>query len=94
MKTYPGIYRAKCVRVDIDEIVAYVPQVFGDLPIPFGSVTGSLPQANDKGWVAFESGQANRPVWISAYQPVLTSPSGARFKLVVADDGTLSTTAV
>jgi hypothetical protein len=65
MSSYPGIYRARCIGVTGDEIKAYVPQVFGVLPITTNNRTGALPSPNTNGWVSFEGAQASLPVWVS-----------------------------
>ena len=46
-------------------ITAYVPQVFGDTPISITDVIGGLPDGPTNGWVMFESGWPEFPVWSS-----------------------------
>lgn len=63
--TYQGVYRAKALRVQGGAITAYVPQVFGDTPITITNVIGGMPEPPAAGWVMFESGWAEFPVWTS-----------------------------
>lgn len=65
MNKYPGVYRAKAVQVTDGVITAYVPQVLGDVPVPITNVIGGFPSGPAIGWVFFEAGWAERPVWSS-----------------------------
>lgn len=61
MPVFPSLYRAKAVAVRSGAVEAYVPQVFGDAAI---TVTdGSLPGAPGMGWVFFQAGNPEFPVW-------------------------------
>lgn len=64
MAVYPSIYRAKAVRIDPSSIQAFVPQVFGDTPITISSFLGAKPGPS-MGWVFFQSGDPDFPVWAS-----------------------------
>lgn len=66
MANYPGIYKAYCERVDSGVISLYVPQVFGDVRLKTANATGNAPSGGTEGWVMFESGLAEYPVWVSA----------------------------
>lgn len=63
---FEGTYRAKCVRVDGDVITLYIPQVFATTQVTTSSRTGAKPAPGDTGWVMFEGGQAQYPVWVSS----------------------------
>lgn len=63
MNQYPGVYRAKAVQVVNGVITAYVPQVLGDQPVTITSALGGFPTGPSIGWVLFEAGLAERPVW-------------------------------
>lgn len=69
--SYAGVYRAKCVAVSGNEITAYIPQVYATKSVTFTSRTGVPPSPGDTGWVMFEGGRADYPVWVS-----LTGSSG------------------
>jgi hypothetical protein len=66
MSSYPGIYRARCIGVTGEDVKAYVPQVFGNVPIIVSNKTGEAPAPNSNGWVIFESAQASLPVWVTS----------------------------
>src|SRR5262252_8521471 len=74
--TYPGAYRARALKVENGVITAYVPQVFGDTPITITDVLGGYPIAPSTGWVIFESGWAEFPVWSSGGDGTGTGPPG------------------
>jgi len=57
------LYRARALMVDDGVITAYVPQVFGDTPIRITDTIGELPSGPSTGWVMFESGATEFPVW-------------------------------
>ena len=63
MPTYPSVYRAKSVKYNPPVLTAYVPQVFGDVPIEITDVLGSTTQG--MGWVFFQGGDSDFPVWAS-----------------------------
>lgn len=65
MSNYPGVYRARALQVQGGVITAYVPQVFGDTPISITEVVGGMPDGPSNGWVMFESGWPDFPVWSS-----------------------------
>ena len=68
MAMYPSLYRAKAVNVVRQNgspvMTAYVPQVFGDTPIKITDFHGA-PEPG-MGWVFFQSGSPEYPVWSSA----------------------------
>jgi hypothetical protein len=59
--TYSSVYRAKSVKYEPPVLTAYVPQVFGDVPIEITDVIGSATQG--MGWVFFQGGNPEFPVW-------------------------------
>lgn len=69
---YGGVYRAKCLSIQHTSFVVVIPQVFGTEKVMIFSRTGPMPKLNDQGWVAFESGEASLPVWISGPGAVAT----------------------
>jgi hypothetical protein len=60
---YPSIYRAKAVQYDGTTLIAYVPQVFGDVTIEITDLIGEIEQG--MGWVFFQAGNPEFPVWMS-----------------------------
>jgi hypothetical protein len=60
---YPSIYRAKAVQYDGTTLIAYVPQVFGDVTIEITDLIGEVEQG--MGWVFFQAGNPEFPVWMS-----------------------------
>lgn len=62
MPVYPSIYRAKAVQITSSKVVALVPQVFGTTPIDVTNFLGT-PQVG-LGWIFFQAGQAEHPVWM------------------------------
>jgi hypothetical protein len=66
MAVFPSIYRAKVVRIGPTSIQAFVPQVFGDTPITVVNFLGSIPSQVGMGWVTFQAGNPDFPVWMSA----------------------------
>lgn len=62
---YAGIYRAKALGWRPGVLTALVPQVFGDITIEITQFTGEAPQGTEMGWVYFESGDPEHPVWSS-----------------------------
>ena len=68
MASYPSLYRAKAVNVVRQNgspvVTAYVPQVFGDTPIKITDFHGTAEPG--MGWVFFQSGNPEFPVWSSA----------------------------
>jgi len=80
MRTYDGMYKALCLSVEPTRgmIKAQVPQVFSDVVIIIRNSAGSMPFAGARGWVGFENGQAERPVWVGTDTLVGESdPSGS-----------------
>lgn len=64
--TFGGVYKARCLTIKDGVISAEIPQVFGKTVVTFSDATGALPDPGVFGYVLFESGQAERPVWLSA----------------------------
>ena len=62
---YGGVYEAKVSGFGPnDEVLVLIPQVFGSAQVPVAAVLGDPPSANDKGVVAFISGEPEYPVWV------------------------------
>lgn len=70
----PGLYRAKVATVNGSTITAFIPQVFGDTAVTVRDFSGSMPSTAAMGWVGFQGGMAEFPVWISA---VVTAAAAA-----------------
>jgi hypothetical protein len=65
---YPGIYRAKAIKLDGTRLAAYIPQVFGDVQVTIENYVGSAPSTSEMGWVSFQGGNPEFPVWHGAGQ--------------------------
>ena len=63
---YGGVYRAVCLEVLADRVRIQVPQLFAAETVTVFEFAGPRPAAGDEGWVAFESEQANRPIWVGS----------------------------
>lgn len=75
---YGGTYRAVCLEVLPDRVRAQVPQVFATTVITIFEFAGLRPAEGDEGWVSFESGLAERPIWVgSESRPPELPPGGA-----------------
>jgi hypothetical protein len=61
--SYPSLYRAKAVQFDGTTLIAYVPQVFGDVTIEITDLIGEVEPG--MGWVMFQAGNPEFPVWMS-----------------------------
>ena len=61
--TYPSLYRAQAVSTRTGAIDAFVPQVFGETSITITDAVGSLPTTPGMGWVFFQAGNPEFPVW-------------------------------
>jgi microcystin-dependent protein len=64
MPIYPSIYRAMSVRIDPASLQAFVPQVFGDTPVTIVNFLVAKPSATGMGWVSFQAGNPDFPVWM------------------------------
>jgi hypothetical protein len=62
---YPSLYRAKAVSIRSGAVEAFVPQVFGESTITITDSLGALPVAPGMGWVFFQAGNPEFPVWSS-----------------------------
>lgn len=83
MATYPGVYRAKALRVFADgRVEVLVPQVYGPtmpvIGLSSGRQIGDAFVPGMTGWVSFEGGDAALPVWLGnsavGPDPVGTTP--------------------
>jgi len=64
--SYPGLYRAQVIDAYSNgQATAYVPQLFGDLPITITRFV-SYPLTPCMGWVSFEAGESSYPIWMGA----------------------------
>ena len=62
---YPGIYRAKALRLDTgNQLAALIPQIFGEETVTITAFVGDPPAASEMGWVAFHGGMPSNPVWL------------------------------
>ena len=66
MAVFPGIYRAKASSRVGTNLTAFVPQVFGEQSITIKDFVGSAPSTAEMGWVAFQGGNPEFPVWFGA----------------------------
>lgn len=73
---YGGTYRAVCLEVLPDRVRAQVPQVFADTVVTIFEFSGRRPAEGDEGWVVFESGLAERPIWIGTESLLPELPPG------------------
>jgi hypothetical protein len=61
---YPSLYRAKVAQTNGTSATVYVPQVFGETPVVVRDSIGALPSAPGMGWVFFQAGNPEFPVWV------------------------------
>jgi hypothetical protein len=61
---YPSVYRAKVAQTNGVSAMIYVPQVFGETAIVVRDSIGALPTAPGMGWVFFQAGNPEFPVWM------------------------------
>lgn len=68
---FPSLYRARATHVNQDPkpdgsttVVVYVPAVFGEESILISDAVGSLPTSPEMGWVLFQAGNPEFPVWV------------------------------
>lgn len=73
--TAPGIYRAKVVApFSNGSCDVVIPQLFGDIVVNISRFVGStLPLSPTMGWVMFEGGDENNPVWIDTDTSVISA---------------------
>jgi hypothetical protein len=71
-----GVYRAVVLEVLDDRLQCKVPQIFGDETVVAFDVAGSKPIAGTQGFVAFESGWPDRPVWVGSQWEAASSSGG------------------
>lgn len=65
MRNLPGLYKAVCLEtVNGSAVRCKVPQVFADEVVTCLASAGGLPAPAQEGWVSFESGFPDRPVWV------------------------------
>lgn len=60
---YPAIYRARATQIDGLRVTAFVPQVFGETSITVDTFLGGPPTEPGLGWVMFQGGNPEFPVW-------------------------------
>lgn len=63
MASYPGVYRAKAIKLVGNTLTAYIPQVFGDVQAVVENFIGDAPTTDIMGWVSFQGGSPEFPVW-------------------------------
>lgn len=79
MSTYPSLYRAKATQVALNNgqtIQAVVPQVFGDATVSISMFLGAKPLSGGFGWVLFQGGNPEFPVWASGQGDLVIGPGG------------------
>lgn len=64
MSQFTGVFRGKAAQVNGLSITAFVPQVFGEQPIMISDFIGNIPTLPEMGWVLFQAGNPEFPVWI------------------------------
>lgn len=66
MASFPSLYRARAVDVDTTgrKITVFVPQVYGEVAISIRDSVHGLPNAPGMGWVMFQAGNPEFPVWV------------------------------
>lgn len=64
MAVYPAIYEARAVQINGRSLKAFIPQIFGDTPVTITRFTNAPPPSPSHGWVIFQSGNPEFPVWI------------------------------
>jgi hypothetical protein len=75
MASYASLYRAKAVAVRPGAIDAFVPQVFGEASITITESLGVMPAQPGMGWVFFQAGNCEFPVWAGVSPLVELPPS-------------------
>jgi len=63
MATFPGLYRAKAVKIETAAVTVQIPQVYGEAGVIVTEFVGARPTAVGMGWVTFRSGDPAFPVW-------------------------------
>jgi hypothetical protein len=74
--TYPSLYRAKATNVTGLAVMALIPQVFGEAPVTVTRFLGLKPLSGGFGWVFFEGGNPEFPVWAAAGTDIVIGPGG------------------
>lgn len=63
---YSGIYQARSTKLNAGATLdAFVPQVFGDVPVKVTRFLGDFPLGTGMGWIFFQGGDPAFPVWCS-----------------------------
>jgi hypothetical protein len=73
VRTLTGIYKAVCLGVDNqgEVIRCQVPQIFNDETVTCFDIAGGVfPVEGDEGWVVFESGYPDHPIWLAASEGI------------------------
>lgn len=63
MASFPSVYRARAVHINGAAIDVFVPQVFGETAIVVSEYLGGPPEEPGMGWVVFQGGNPEFPVW-------------------------------
>lgn len=63
MASFPSVYRARAVHINGAAIDVFVPQVFGEISIVISEYLGGPPEEPGMGWVVFQGGNPEFPVW-------------------------------
>lgn len=64
MGSFPSLYRARAVDTNGRKVTAFVPSVFGEQPITIIDSINALPSDPGMGWVFFQAGNPEFPVWV------------------------------
>jgi hypothetical protein len=72
---YPSLYRAKAVAVTGGRVKAFIPQVFGDTEVTITAYLGGPPTEPGMGWVTFQAGNPEFPVWMGVGVITLSEPT-------------------
>jgi hypothetical protein len=76
MAVYPSIYRAKAAKVTGNSMQAYIPQVFGETLVTIVNFVGAPPTSAEMGWVTFQAGNPEFPVWMGVTAAAAAPPPG------------------
>lgn len=63
MASFPSVYRARAYQIRGGLTDVYVPQVFGETSVTVSEYLGGQPTAPGMGWVVFQGGNPEFPVW-------------------------------
>src|SRR5580765_1418611 len=85
MTAFPSIYRAKAVKISPTSVTVVVPQVFGDVPIEITEFV-DRPTTTGMGWVFFQAGNSDFPVWTAGVEGDPGSAGGGADEVWIGPD--------